>query len=223
MLKRTPAARQFHPVESAMASTWACASGPLVGAAARRPSARAVVGGVGGGGGGGAVVVVVVRRRRRRRVVVVVSTGTVVVVGRPRPSPASPSSLGGMGRSTTREPGRRAGQSTRRRAASARPSVGWTPTRPKTPTATAKPMALDLSRPGAPRRARRCALSPDSRCLRCPKNHRLPGGRWRAQGEIWATSAIPGPRLEPAGETTPRQAVRALANDEKWAETPSAG
>jgi len=71
MLNRTPAARQFHPLESPIASTWAWACGP-VSAAGRGLAGSA--GGVGGGRVGGAGAVVVVVSTGGGAVMVVVST-----------------------------------------------------------------------------------------------------------------------------------------------------
>src|SRR5262245_43747797 len=111
-----------------MASTRAWASGPDVGTLGAA-GFGAVAGGAGGGGGAAVVVVV----SGGGTVVVVVSGGSVVVVvggsvsGVISRTGSSPKTGGAV----------LAGQSRAACAASARLSVRWTPTRPKTPTTTA--------------------------------------------------------------------------------------
>src|SRR5688572_4424134 len=169
----------------------------------------AVEGG-GAGGGGGTVVVVV---SGGGAVVVVVSTGT-VVVGAGSTSGVG-NSFGGIGRSTAgsgptgHSRAARAGATTSRVAASARPSVRCTPARPKTPTATARLIALACR--GQPRQGAlplryfpRFTLSP------MPQIHRLPVRGWRADGDLWATSALPELDLSPERKL-PRSARDRLA------------
>src|SRR5437764_14874433 len=135
-----------------MASTCAWAARPpeavVPGAGVFGFGAPLVAGAGAGGGGGGAVVVVV----SGGAVVVVISTGGGAVVASAAPAALGP---GGTGNSrigsVASTPGAVGQAPCAAGAASARPSAGWTPTRPNTPTTTAKPIALTCR--GQPRRS----------------------------------------------------------------------
>src|SRR5207249_3121357 len=135
----------------------------------------------------------------------VISTGGGAVVASAAPAALGP---GGTGNSRIGSEASTAGAASQATsaagAASARPSAGWTPTRPNTPTTTAKPIALTCR--GQPRRSAPplCGF-PSFTLSPMPQIHRLPGRRWRAEGDVWATSAKPGPALSP-----PRNLLRDL-------------